>query len=62
MNKAGEAAPVVLSPVWPRRAVVGLWVLVFVLGGIGLAARWDSLMTRLARPPAGGSAAEGALR
>ena len=39
-----------------------LWMLVFVLGGISLASRWDSLMVRLARPPASGFAAEGALR
>lgn len=46
---------------WPRRAVVGLWVLAFVLGGGTLATRWDGLMERLARPPIGGGAAE-ALR
>jgi hypothetical protein len=61
MKKAGEAAPVAPAP-WPRRALVGLWVLAFVLAGISLAARWDTLMTRLARPPAGASAAAGALR
>ena len=51
------------SAVWPRRAVVGLWVLAFVVAGGTLAARWDGLMERLARPPVGeaGGAAE-ALR
>jgi len=47
---------------WPRRAVVGLWLLAFVVGGGVLAARWDVLMARLARPPAGDMAAEGAPR
>ena len=61
MKKAGEAAPVAPAP-WPRRAFVGLWVLAFVLAGISLAARWDALITRLARPPVGATAAEGALR
>jgi hypothetical protein len=62
MNKAGQAAPVALAPAWPRRALLGLWVLVFVLAGISLAARWDALISRLARPPVGVTAAEGALR
>ncbi len=47
---------------WPRRALVGLWVVVFVLVGVGLASRWDSLVRHLSRPPVGASAAEGALR
>jgi hypothetical protein len=47
---------------WPRRAVVGLWLLAFVVGGGVLAARWDVLMARLARPPAGDTVAEGAPR
>jgi hypothetical protein len=38
---------------WLRRVVVGLWVVAFVLGGAVLSARWDVLMTRLARPPVG---------
>jgi hypothetical protein len=46
---------------WPRRAVVGLWLLVFLVGGGALAARWDVLMARLARPPVGNAAAGGAL-
>lgn len=63
MKKAAEAAPPAPAPgAWPRRALVGLWLLVFVLAGAGLASRWDTLMTRLARPPAGGLAAGGALR
>jgi len=63
MTKAGEAAPVARGPAsWLRRALVGLWLLVFVLAGVGLAVRWDTLMSRLARPPLAGSAAEGALR
>ena len=44
---------------WPRRALVSLWVLAFVLAGGLLAARWDSLMARLAGPPA---ASQGAVR
>jgi hypothetical protein len=63
MKKAGEAAPVVPAPAaWPRRALVGLWLLVFVLAGVSLAARWDALVLRLARPPVSGAAAEGAFR
>jgi hypothetical protein len=46
--------------VWPRRALVSLWVLGFVLAGGALAARWDALMARLAGPPA--VAVGGALR
>jgi hypothetical protein len=48
------------GPVWPRRALVSLWVLAFVLAGGALAASWDALMARLAGPPA--AAARGALR
>jgi hypothetical protein len=40
---------------WPRRALVGLFVLAFALVGGVLAARWDALMERLARPPAAGA-------
>ena len=47
---------------WPRRAVVGLWLLAFVVGGGVLTARWDVLMAQLARPPVGETAAEGAPR
>ncbi|MGE5126562.1 MAG: hypothetical protein ACM3PV_09725 [Betaproteobacteria bacterium] len=47
---------------WLRRSLVGLWLLVFVVAGVALAVRWDTLMSRLARPPLAGSAAEGALR
>lgn len=45
---------------WPRRALVSLWVLAFVLAGGALAARWDALIARLAGPPAVG--VEGARR
>ena len=45
---------------WPRRVVVGLWVVAFVLGGGVLSVRWDVLMARLARPPVGDVAAGGA--
>ena len=44
---------------WLRRVVVGLWVFGFVLGGAVLSARWDVLMTRLARPPVGEAATGG---
>jgi hypothetical protein len=47
---------------WSRRAVVGLWLLAFFVGGGALAARWDLLMARLARPPVGDIAAQGAVR
>jgi hypothetical protein len=46
--------------VWPRRVLVSLWVLAFVLAGGALAASWDALMARLAGPPT--AAAGGALR
>jgi hypothetical protein len=63
MKMAGEAAPVASAPsAWPRRVLVTLWFLAFLLAGLGLASRWDVLMSQLARPPASGSAAEGALR
>jgi hypothetical protein len=42
--------------VWPRRALVSLWLLAFVLVGGALAARWDAVMARLAGPPATGGA------
>jgi hypothetical protein len=42
---------------WPRRAVIGLWLVLFVVGGGALVVKWDSLMTRLARPPLGGGSA-----
>ena len=46
------------AAVWPRRALVSLFVLAYVLVGGALAARWDVVMARLAGPPA----AEGAHR
>lgn len=51
-----------VNATWPRRAVVGLWLLAFVVGGGVLTARWDVLMAQLARPPVGDTAAEGAPR
>jgi len=36
---------------WWRRAVISLWVAIFLVGGGALAANWDTLMARLARPP-----------
>ena len=44
---------------WARRALLGLWVIVFVVAGVELASRWDSLMSslaghRAARTQAGG--------
>jgi hypothetical protein len=47
---------------WLRRALVGLWVLAFVVGGGALAARWDALMARLCRLPVAGHTVGGALR
>jgi hypothetical protein len=49
------------AAMWRRRALVGLWVLAFVLVGGVLATRWDALMAQLARPPAAGDARGGAL-
>ena len=42
--------------VWPRLALVSLWILAFALAGGALAARWDVVMARLAGPPAAGGA------
>jgi hypothetical protein len=47
------------SPVtWPRRTVLGLFVLLFLLTTVGLVARWDSLMLRLSRPAVSAPAPE----
>jgi hypothetical protein len=46
--------------VWPRRLLVSLWLLAFVLAVSALVAGWDTLMAWLAGPPV--SAAGGALR
>ena len=45
---------------WSRHAIVGLWLVGFLLAGGVLSARWDVLMARLARPPLADVAAEGA--
>ena len=47
---------------WPRRVVVALWALAFFVGGGVLSASWDTLMTRLARPPVGPVAGGGTPR
>jgi len=47
-----------LGGVWPRRAVIGLWVVIFLAGGSALALKWDGLMAKLARPPAADASAE----
>jgi len=47
---------------WPRRAVLCLWVLVFVVAGVELASRWDSLMSHLAGSPAASPQAGGPNR
>ena len=61
MRGAGESARARPAGAgWPRRALVSLWVLGFVLAGGALAVRWDALMARLAGPPA--AAVGGALR
>ena len=63
MKKSGEGVVAGPAPAaWPRRAVLALWVLVFALAGVSLAARWDSLVSRLARPPAGAAAVPAAQR
>jgi hypothetical protein len=55
--------PPALGASWPRRAVIGLWVVIFLAGGSALAVKWDGLMAKLARPPVseGGSAAAAAV-
>ena len=63
MRQAGETAreqPAVLA--WPRRVLVSLWVLAFVLVGGALVARRDAFLARLARPPVTGDVAGGTLR
>jgi hypothetical protein len=56
MHETGRAArPAPAVRTWPRRAVLGLWVLVFVVAGLELASRWDALMTRLVGPFAAGA-------
>ena len=51
-HETGAAASVNHSPVtWPRRTLLGFFVLAFVLATFGLVARWDSLMLRLSEPP-----------
>jgi hypothetical protein len=53
MRRAGNASSERhLGAAWPRRALVGLWVVGFVVAGGVLATRWDALMNRLARPAA----------
>jgi hypothetical protein len=60
VEAGGSARTRPAGAVWPRRALISLWLLAFVLAGGALAARWDALMARLAGPPA--VAAGGALR
>jgi hypothetical protein len=62
MQETKSTKPRRAKVTWSRRAVVGLWIVAFAVGGGALAARWDVLMARLARPPVGDAAAEGALR
>jgi hypothetical protein len=58
-HATGDRASTEYSPVtWPRRALVGLFVLAFVLTTVGLVARWDSLMLMLSRPPVSTPTAE----
>jgi hypothetical protein len=60
MHETGRAAsPAPAARAWPRRAVLGLWVVVFVVAGLELASRWDALVTRLAGPVASGVASGG---
>jgi len=44
---------------WARRTVLGLWVIVFVVAGVEIASRWDSLMSSLAGPRAARTQAGG---
>ena len=45
-RQAGSLASA--RPSWPRRVLLGLWVLAFAVAGVELASHWDSLMSRLA--------------
>lgn len=47
---AVRAVPAAVS--WRRRGLVGFWLLLLVVAGVGLAARWDVLISRLAWQPA----------
>ncbi len=49
MEAVDAARPAPATARWPRRALVGLWLLAFLVAGAGLAVRWDALMARLAR-------------
>ncbi len=52
MEAAADAArPAPAMATWPRRALVGFWVLAFVVAGVVLALRWDALISRLSRLP-----------
>jgi hypothetical protein len=46
---AVRAVPAAVS--WRRRGLVGLWLLLLVVAGAGLATRWDALISRLAWQP-----------
>ena len=52
MDAAEAARPTPAWTTWPRRALVGLWILAFLAIGVGLALRWDALISRLSRLPA----------
>jgi hypothetical protein len=60
MHETGrDVRPAPAVPTWPRRAYLGLWVLVFVVAGVELASRWDALMTRLVGPVTAGASPGG---
>jgi hypothetical protein len=49
----GERDPVrEARPRWPRRLLVGLWLLVFASAGTGVALSWDRIVDTLTRRPA----------
>jgi hypothetical protein len=55
MTSAGMALEVdpvqEARPRWPRRLLVGLWMLVFAGAGTGVALRWDRIVDTLTRRP-----------
>ena len=59
-HEDSNKGPRFTSGTWSRRTIIGLWVVGSMLVGGVLSARWDVLMARLARPPVGDLAAEGA--
>ncbi len=63
MNEVAEASRREAAvTTWPRRALVGLWLLAFAIAGVSLALRWDALISSLSEPPAASESGGGAVR